>query len=31
MGQLSFADVDPLTGGPLLFKEVEAPASTRLQ
>ena len=25
------ADVDPLTGGPLLFKEAEAPASTRLQ
>ena len=25
------ADIDPLTGGPLLFKEAEAPASTRLQ
>jgi len=25
------ADIDPLTGGPLLFKEGEAPASMRLQ
>jgi hypothetical protein len=25
------ADIDSLTGGPLLFKEAEAPASTRLQ
>ena len=24
-------DIDPLTGGPLLFKEAEAPASARLQ
>jgi hypothetical protein len=25
------ADIDPLTGGALLFMEAEAPASTRLQ
>jgi hypothetical protein len=24
-------DIDPITGGPLLFKETEAPSSTRLQ